>query len=57
MPENIKAVAECRPDYEREYYRLIDVVKHLENENVELRETILGMCKSIFSKGSADNGN
>lgn len=47
-----KCSCDCHPDFEREYYRLIEEVKKLENENCELRETILGMCKTLFTEGS-----
>lgn len=49
MPES-KATNDFRPDYEKEYYKLIELVKHLENENAELKETIIGFCKSAFIK-------
>ncbi len=45
-----KCSCDCHPDFERKYYRLIEEVKKLENENCELRETILGMCKTLFNK-------
>lgn len=41
-------------DYESEYHRLIDEVEYLNKENLELKETILGMCKKMF-KGSENN--
>lgn len=46
---------ECRPDYEAEYYRLIEEVKRLNNENCELRETTLGMCKTLFLEERENN--
>lgn len=52
MPDN-KTMGECCPDYEMEYYRLIEEVKSLKSENATLRETILGMCKCLF----ADRGS
>lgn len=52
-----KAEYECRIiNYEKEYYRLNELVKRLENENAELKETIVGLCKSAFVKRGADNG-
>ncbi len=38
----------CHPDFEREYYRLIEEVKKLENENYELKNTLIGMCKTLY---------
>ena len=45
---------DCHPNYESEYYRLIEEVKRLENENCELRETILGMCKALFRESESN---
>ncbi|MCI7527299.1 MAG: hypothetical protein MSA65_03255 [Mollicutes bacterium] len=39
---------EAMPDFQEEYYRLTSEVKILKNENLELKETILGMCKKMF---------
>ena len=39
---------EVMPNFEEEYYRLISEVKILRNKNLELKETILGMCKKMF---------
>ena len=39
---------EAMPNFEEEYYRLISEVKFLRKENLELKETILGMCKKMF---------
>ena len=44
------AVCKAEPDYKREYYRLFEQVKKLENENARLRDTILGMCESLFAE-------
>lgn len=38
------------PNYQEEYYRLTSEVKFLKNENLELKETILGMCKKMFKE-------
>lgn len=46
---------EAMPNFEEEYYRLTSEVKILKNENLELKETILGMCKKMF-RGSENNG-
>lgn len=46
---------ECRPDYEAEFYRLIEEVKRLEHENCELREIMLEMCKTLFLKERESN--
>ena len=43
------------PDYQEEYYRLISEVKFLRKENLELKETILEMCKKMFRE-SENNG-
>jgi hypothetical protein len=51
MEENKKLVATCRPDYEREYHRLIKENAQLMAENDILRKTIIEMCKSLFVKG------
>lgn len=53
MEENEKLVATCRPDYEREYYRLIKKNSQLMAENDVLRKTIIEMCKNLFIKGGA----
>lgn len=37
-------------DYEAEYYRQVEIIKALTNENEHLRYTIIGMCKSLFAK-------
>lgn len=39
---------EAMPNYQEEYYRLTSEVKFLRKENLELKETILGMCKKMF---------
>lgn len=39
---------EVMPNYQEEYYRLTSEVKFLRRENLELKETILGMCKKMF---------
>lgn len=49
MAENTINTKElCSPNYEEEYYRLNEEVNKLKQENFELKETILGMCKSYF---------
>lgn len=40
-------VCDARPDYESEYYRLMEQIKKLHCENQELRNTIIGMCKAL----------
>ena len=39
---------EDMPNYQEEYYRLTSEVGFLRKENLELKETILGMCKKMF---------
>lgn len=46
--EKSNCCEECRPDFQREYYRLIEEVKKLKNENYELKNTLLGICKTLF---------
>lgn len=46
----------CHPDYEREYYRLIEEVANLKRENERLKDTILGMCKKLFAERRFGNG-
>lgn len=46
---------EAMPNYQEEYYRLTSEVKFLRRENLELKETILGMCKKMFRE-SEHNG-
>ena len=46
---------EAMPNYQEEYYRLTSEVKFLRKENLELKETILGMCKKMFRE-SEHNG-
>ena len=55
MSENTKKAAnipmsECRPDYEKEYNRLIKENLEYFSEIAILRETIIGMCKSLYGK-------
>lgn len=46
---------EAMPNFEEEYYRLTSEVKFLRRENLELKETILGMCKKMFRENE-NNG-
>lgn len=39
------------PNYEKEYDRLMEENRKLKTENAELKETILGMCKSLYAGG------
>lgn len=41
-------VCDASPDYEAEYYRLIEENKKLMTQNLKLRNTIVGMCMSSF---------
>lgn len=47
-----ETVGICQPDYENEYYRHIEIIKKLEDENARLQKTILGMCKYFFAERS-----
>ena len=47
-------VCESRPNYESEYYRQQELIKELYSENKELRDTIIGMCKTLFLKGGTE---
>lgn len=47
-----KSCSKSQPDYEREYYRHIEIIKKLENENTELKNTILNMCNWLFGQRS-----
>lgn len=49
MSDN-KPVCESSPDYKKGYFRLLEQVQSLENENARLRDTILGMCKWLFAE-------
>lgn len=49
-----RCVEEARPNYESEYYRQQVLIKKLYSENKELRDTIIGMCKTLFVKGGAE---
>ena len=40
----------CCPDYENEYYRHIEIIKKLKDENETMQKTILGMCKCLFAE-------
>ena len=50
MKENKTPVETCRPDYEREYHRLIKENANLMSKNDILQKTIIGMCKNLFAK-------
>lgn len=47
MTDNIP-VCECRPNYEQEYYRHIEEIERLTKENQELKDALIGMCKTLF---------
>lgn len=48
MPEQNTPMDDGQPDYKSAYNDHIAIIKKLENENAELRNTIVGMCKSAF---------
>ncbi len=39
------------PDYKSEYYRQEELIRNLMDENRELKDTIIGICKLLFCKG------
>ena len=47
-----KSCFKSQPNYEQEYYRHIEIIKKLEDENARLQKTILGMCKWLFAERS-----
>jgi hypothetical protein len=47
-----KTASVAQPNYEAEYYRQEKLIKELLNENRELRETLINMCKWLFFKQS-----
>lgn len=47
-----KSCCGAQPNYEQEYYRHIKIIKKLEKENTELKNTILNMCKWLFCQRS-----
>ena len=47
-----KSCCDAQPDYKKEYYRHIEIIKKLETENAELKNTILNMCKWLFCQRS-----
>lgn len=47
MKDNIP-VCKCEPNYEQEYYRHIEEIKRLAKENKELKDALIGMCKTLF---------
>lgn len=51
-----RCVCETRPNYESEYYRQEELIKKLYSENKALKDTIIGMCQTLFTKGGASDG-
>lgn len=47
-----KSCFKAQPNYEQEYYRHIEIIRKLETENTELKNTILNMCKWLFCQRS-----
>ncbi len=41
-------------NYEAEYWRQREKLMELTDENKRLRDTIIGMCKSLYEKGGAE---
>lgn len=46
-----RCVCEEKPNYESEYYRQERLIKKLYSENEALKDTIIGMCQALFTKG------
>ena len=42
---------EATPNYEEEYQRLCKENSLLQKENADLKETVIRMCKWLFTKG------
>jgi hypothetical protein len=51
MRDKTECCETVSPDYQSEYYRQQELIKKLYSENQELRDTIMGMCKTLFMKG------
>ena len=50
-----ETVGTCQPDYKNEYYRHIEIIKKLKDENAMLQRTVLGMCRCLFAeRGDAE---
>lgn len=43
-------VKPAEPDYKSEYPRLMETIGKLEVENIELKDTLLAMCKKYFKE-------
>lgn len=55
MTDNIP-VCKSEPNYEHEYYRHIEEIERLTKENQELKDALIGMCKTLFiGKETRDN--
>lgn len=50
MDEN-KCVSIAGMDYVGGYHRQEEIIKELQSENKRLRDTIIGMCESLYGKG------
>jgi hypothetical protein len=48
---NDNCVHEAVVDYQKEYYRLTKENALLQRENTDLKETVIRMCKWLFTKG------
>ena len=46
-----RCVCEEKQNYESEYYRQERLIKKLYSENKALKDTIIGMCQTLFTKG------
>ena len=46
-----RCVCEEKPNYESEYYRQKELIAKLYRENKALKDTIIGMCQTLFTKG------
>ena len=57
MDENENAnayVGTIKENYEAGWHRQKEIIMELENENKRLRDTIIGMCKSLYEKEGAE---
>ena len=42
-------------NYEAEYLRQREIIMELSDENKRLKDTIIGMCESLYAKGGTRN--
>ncbi len=49
-----KNIGTISVDYETEWFRQREEIMKLTSENKRLRDTIIGMCKSLYEKEGAE---